>query len=116
MELQPRHDPGEHLELIVRPDLAAGDKPGIDIISALPAAPGDKFFQLDHHFFEVILNCSKKTSAGLSLLISLERLGVPDLVEQFDHVVADLVCCKHLLIILNGFGIRKKYIIHDLKL
>lgn len=101
LELQPCHDPGEHLELIVRPDLPAGYQPGIDIINALPTTPWDEFFELNHHLFEAILDCGKKASPGLSLLICLERLGVPNLVQQFEGLVANLVCCKHLLIILK---------------
>jgi hypothetical protein len=102
LELEPCHDPGEHLKLVVRPDLPAGDKPGINVISALPTTPWDEFFQLNHHLFEGILYYPKKAPAGLALLICLKGFRAPDLVEKFEHVIANLACCKHLYIILKS--------------
>jgi hypothetical protein len=82
-ELEPCDDPGKHFEFIVSPYLAAGYKPSIDIISAFSSAFWNKFFELNHHLFKVVLDYCKKASAALALLISLEGLRVSDLAQQF---------------------------------
>lgn len=88
LKLEPSNDPREHFEFIVSPHLVANLQFLVSLEIALLFLADVEFFELQHHFFESILDDAEEATSCMILVINFEGLTIFDAIEQLGSLIA----------------------------